>query len=127
MREFKLGEGVDRSGVSTKILSCNCSINLGILNKSKFFRLHIHPPLIHMSFTVLPFAFSHVRPPPFFTLYIFFIFFNSGRAHDTPLLLFIKQFRNISHRRRKTLNIIKYLLKKLLIYPCLLILTIYTT
>ncbi|KAK4285510.1 hypothetical protein QN277_002201 [Acacia crassicarpa] len=61
VREFKLGEGVDRSGVSTKILNCNCSINLGVLNKSKFFRLHIHPPLIHMSFAILPFALSHGR------------------------------------------------------------------
>ncbi|XP_054793784.1 uncharacterized protein LOC129299349 isoform X2 [Prosopis cineraria] len=61
VREFKLGEGVDRSGVSTKILNCNCSINLGVLNKSKFFRLHIHPPLLHMSFSLLPFALSHGR------------------------------------------------------------------
>ncbi|XP_028783779.1 uncharacterized protein LOC114739843 isoform X2 [Neltuma alba] len=59
VREFKLGEGVDRTGVSTKILTFNCSISLGILNKSKFFRLHLHPPLIHLSFSILPFALSH--------------------------------------------------------------------
>ncbi|XP_028799820.1 uncharacterized protein LOC114755112 [Neltuma alba] len=59
VREFKLGEGVDRTGVSTKILTFSCSISLGILNKSKFFRLHLHPPLIHLSFSILPFALSH--------------------------------------------------------------------
>ncbi|KAF7824554.1 uncharacterized protein G2W53_022698 [Senna tora] len=59
IHEFKLGEGVDRTGVTTKILTCNCSIYLEILNKSKFFGLHIRPPIIDMSFGILPFAFSH--------------------------------------------------------------------
>lgn len=59
--EFGLGEGVDGSGVTTKILTCNCSINLIIDNKSKLFGLHIHPPTIQMRFGRLPFALSHVR------------------------------------------------------------------
>lgn len=58
--EFKLAEGVDRTGVTTKILTCNCSMNLIIENKSRFFRLHIHPPMMDMKFSILPFAFSHV-------------------------------------------------------------------
>ncbi|KAI5341741.1 PREDICTED: Late embryogenesis abundant [Prunus dulcis] len=57
--EFGLGEGVDGSGVTTKILTCNCSINLIIDNKSKLFGLHIHPPTIQMRFGRLPFALSH--------------------------------------------------------------------
>ncbi|PQP96446.1 uncharacterized protein Pyn_01936 [Prunus yedoensis var. nudiflora] len=57
--EFGLGEGVDGSGVTTKILTCNCSINLIIDNKSKIFGLHIHPPTIQMRFGRLPFALSH--------------------------------------------------------------------
>ncbi|KAI4323403.1 hypothetical protein L6164_023013 [Bauhinia variegata] len=59
IREFKLAEGVDRTGVTTKILTCNCSLNLVIENKSKFFGLHIRPPLTDMSFGIFPFAFSH--------------------------------------------------------------------
>lgn len=60
IREFGLAEGVDGSGVTTKILTCNCSINLIIDNKSKLFGLHIHPPTMEMSFGRLPFALAHV-------------------------------------------------------------------
>ncbi|KAJ4839567.1 hypothetical protein Tsubulata_002282 [Turnera subulata] len=56
--QFGLGEGVDASGVTTKILTCNCSVNLIIENKSKLFGLHIHPPKLDMSFGRLPFAMS---------------------------------------------------------------------
>ncbi|XVF22958.1 hypothetical protein REPUB_Repub12eG0215600 [Reevesia pubescens] len=57
--EFGLGEGVDASGVTTKILTCNCSIHLLIDNKSKLFGLHIKPPTMDISFGRLPFAMSH--------------------------------------------------------------------
>ncbi|KAG5117934.1 hypothetical protein JHK84_044047 [Glycine max] len=57
--EFKLAEGIDRSGVTTKILTCNCSLNLIIENKSRFFGLHIRPPTMDMKFSNLPFAFSN--------------------------------------------------------------------
>lgn len=57
--QFVLGEGVDASGVTTKILTCNCSINLVIENKSKLFGLHINPPIMEMSFGRLPFAMSY--------------------------------------------------------------------
>ncbi|CAJ1958863.1 unnamed protein product [Sphenostylis stenocarpa] len=57
--EFKLAEGVDRSGVTTKILTCNCSLNLMIENKSRFFGLRIRPPTMEMKFSNLPFAFSN--------------------------------------------------------------------
>ncbi|KAK7323586.1 hypothetical protein VNO77_27063 [Canavalia gladiata] len=57
--EFKLAEGVDRTGVTTKILTCNCSLNLIIENKSRFFGLHIRPPMMEMKFSILPFAFSN--------------------------------------------------------------------
>ncbi|KAJ1422179.1 thiamine diphosphate-binding fold [Sesbania bispinosa] len=58
-QEFKLGEGVDITGVTTKILTCNCSMNLIIENKSRFFGLHIRPPIMDMKFSILPFAFSN--------------------------------------------------------------------
>ncbi|KAK3223997.1 hypothetical protein Dsin_011022 [Dipteronia sinensis] len=59
IRQFGLGEGVDGTGVTTKILTCNCSIDLLIDNNSKLFGLHIHPPIMEMSFGRLPFALSH--------------------------------------------------------------------
>ncbi|PSS09994.1 Neogenin like [Actinidia chinensis var. chinensis] len=59
IREFGLGEGVDASGVSTKILTCNCSLDLVIDNKSKLFGLHLHPPLMDLSFANLPLAISY--------------------------------------------------------------------
>lgn len=59
--EFGLGEGVDGSGVTTKILTCNCSVDLFVENKSKLFGLHIHPPTMDLFFGRLPFAISHVR------------------------------------------------------------------
>ncbi|GMN53604.1 hypothetical protein TIFTF001_022737 [Ficus carica] len=57
--EFVLGEGVDASGVTTKILTCNCSLDLIIDNKSKLFGLHIHPPIMQLSFHRLTLALSH--------------------------------------------------------------------
>ncbi|KAF7139563.1 hypothetical protein RHSIM_Rhsim07G0055500 [Rhododendron simsii] len=56
--QFVLGEGVDGSGVATKVLTCNCSIDLLVENKSKLFGLHLHPPSIEMSFETLPLASS---------------------------------------------------------------------
>ncbi|XP_043692112.1 uncharacterized protein LOC122642641 [Telopea speciosissima] len=50
IQQFGLGEGVDGSGVTTNILTCNCSMKLQIDNKSKLFGLHIQPPIIDMSF-----------------------------------------------------------------------------
>ncbi|XWS77421.1 hypothetical protein CRYUN_Cryun01aG0260200 [Craigia yunnanensis] len=51
-------KGVDASGVTTKILTSNCSIDLLIENKSNLFGLHIHPPKMDISFGHLPFALS---------------------------------------------------------------------
>ncbi|XP_030552214.2 uncharacterized protein LOC115756529 [Rhodamnia argentea] len=53
---FALGEGVDNTGVSTKILTCNISMRLWVDNKSKLFDLHIQPPIIHLYFGRLPLA-----------------------------------------------------------------------
>lgn len=61
IQEFVLAEGVDSSGVSTKMLTCNCTMKLVIDNKSKIFGLHIHPPPeLQMFFGSLPFAASRV-------------------------------------------------------------------
>ncbi|KAK9189283.1 hypothetical protein WN944_020689 [Citrus x changshan-huyou] len=59
IRQFGLGEGVDSTGVATKILTSNCSVDLLVDNKSKLFGLHISPPIIDMSFGRLPIASSH--------------------------------------------------------------------
>ncbi|CAN0917440.1 hypothetical protein LINGRAHAP2_LOCUS30296 [Linum grandiflorum] len=58
VNEFGLGEGVDSTGITTKILTLNCSLHLLIDNHSKLFGLHIHPPLLQLSFGRLPFAIS---------------------------------------------------------------------
>ncbi|XP_020571512.1 uncharacterized protein LOC110018517 [Phalaenopsis equestris] len=58
VRHFSLGEGVDETGVPTKILSCNCSVDMNVVNRSRFFGLHIYPPLLEMSFETLKFASS---------------------------------------------------------------------
>ncbi|KDP43471.1 hypothetical protein JCGZ_16758 [Jatropha curcas] len=59
IRQFGLGEGVDGSGVTTKILTCNCSVDLLVENKSKLFGLNVQPPTLEMFFGRLPFAISH--------------------------------------------------------------------
>lgn len=59
--QYRLGEGVDASGVTTKILSCNFSINIIIDNNSKLFALHIQPPIIKLIFGRLNFATSQVN------------------------------------------------------------------
>ncbi|KAK3017305.1 hypothetical protein RJ639_006904 [Escallonia herrerae] len=59
IHQFRLGEGVDASGVATKILTCNCSMDLVIDNNSQIFGLHIDPPALAMSFGNLPLATSH--------------------------------------------------------------------
>ncbi|KAI3415000.1 uncharacterized protein J3R85_015575 [Psidium guajava] len=56
---FVLGEGVDNTGVSTKIFSCNISMRLWVENKSKLFGLHVQPPIIHLYFGRLPLAIAH--------------------------------------------------------------------
>ncbi|XP_057989765.1 uncharacterized protein LOC110656839 isoform X3 [Hevea brasiliensis] len=60
IQQFELGEGVDGTGVTTKILTCNSSMDLIIENKSKLFGLHIQPPLLEMFFGRLPFAMSRL-------------------------------------------------------------------
>lgn len=62
IEEFMLGEGVDKTGVGTKILTCNCTMNVIVDNHSKLFGLHILPPSLHMSFGPLPIATSQVSP-----------------------------------------------------------------
>ncbi|KGN58592.1 uncharacterized protein LOC101209149 [Cucumis sativus] len=58
IEEFMLGEGVDKTGVGTKILTCNCTMDVIVDNHSKLFGLHILPPSLHMSFGPLPIAAS---------------------------------------------------------------------
>ncbi|KAG9449441.1 hypothetical protein H6P81_009406 [Aristolochia fimbriata] len=62
IREFALGEGIDGSGVGTKMLTSNCSIDLEIDNRSKFFGLNIRPPLIDMAFGRLTLATTQGPP-----------------------------------------------------------------
>ncbi|KAM7266216.1 hypothetical protein ACFE04_004113 [Oxalis oulophora] len=58
IRQFLLSEGVDATGVTTKVLNCNVSINVGVDNKSKLFMLHFRPPSMELSYGLLPFASS---------------------------------------------------------------------
>ncbi|KAL1535050.1 hypothetical protein AAHA92_31150 [Salvia divinorum] len=61
IRQFRLGEGVDASGVTTKLLTSNFSINLLVDNHSNLFALHIHPPIIKLIFGRLTFAISQIQ------------------------------------------------------------------
>nr|XP_043612169.1 uncharacterized protein LOC122583860 [Erigeron canadensis] len=58
INEFQLGEGVDNTGVTTKFLTCNCTMNLLIHIKSRLYGLHIHPVVLTWSFNNVPFATS---------------------------------------------------------------------
>ncbi|KAI3697410.1 hypothetical protein L6452_30403 [Arctium lappa] len=58
MSEFQLAEGVDNTGVTTKFLTCNCSVNLLVNIKSNLYGLHIHPLLLTLSFDNIPLATS---------------------------------------------------------------------
>ena len=60
MNQFQLGEGVDNTGVTTKFLTCNCSINLLVNIKSSVYGLHINPVVSSLSFNNIPFATSMV-------------------------------------------------------------------
>jgi len=59
-KQFSLSEGLDNTGVVTKILTSNCSVNMVIDNNSKVFGLHIHPPTLEMDFGRLKLAQSQV-------------------------------------------------------------------
>ncbi|KAG1342190.1 hypothetical protein COCNU_05G004190 [Cocos nucifera] len=58
VRQFHLGEGLDNTGVVTKILTCNCSMDMEVDNYSKVFGLHIRPPTVEMAFGRFKFASS---------------------------------------------------------------------
>lgn len=57
-KQFSLREGLDNTGVATKILSSNCSVDMEIDNNSKAFGLHVHSPTLHMDFGRLQLASS---------------------------------------------------------------------
>ncbi|KAJ0234032.1 Delta-latroinsectotoxin-Lt1a protein [Hirschfeldia incana] len=56
INQFLLQEGVDSHGVTTMLLTFNCTTNLIVDNKSNVFGLHIHPPSIKFFFGPLNFA-----------------------------------------------------------------------
>ncbi|KAJ6834494.1 uncharacterized protein M6B38_334555 [Iris pallida] len=57
-KQFSLREGLDNTGVATKILSSNCSVAMEIDNNSKAFGLHVHSPTLDMGFGRLKLASS---------------------------------------------------------------------
>ncbi|XP_049934373.1 uncharacterized protein LOC116256477 [Nymphaea colorata] len=59
IREFRLAEGVDKSGVPTKMLRFNCSVDLEIDNKSRVFGVHLHKATLQLAFQSLTLAISH--------------------------------------------------------------------
>lgn len=56
INQFILQEGVDSHGVTTMLLTFNCTPNLIVDNKSNVFGLHIHPPSLKFFFGPLNFA-----------------------------------------------------------------------
>ncbi|CAN6454123.1 unnamed protein product [Victoria cruziana] len=59
VRGFRLGEGVDKSGVPTKILRINCSVDLEVDNKSRVFGLHLQQTTLQLAFQSFNLAISH--------------------------------------------------------------------
>ncbi|KAG6468612.1 uncharacterized protein LOC122034739 [Zingiber officinale] len=58
IKQFSLREGLDSTGVVTKLLTCNCSMEVVVENHSKVFRLHIQPYTMDIAFESLVFASS---------------------------------------------------------------------
>ncbi|KAK1287675.1 hypothetical protein QJS10_CPB19g01068 [Acorus calamus] len=50
VRQFDLSEGIDYSGISTKILTFNCSLEMKIDNLSKLYGLHVQSPKVTVAF-----------------------------------------------------------------------------
>lgn len=59
--QLRIGEGADKSGVPTKVFSCNCNVTLDLDNRSEFFGLHVRHVRIAMSFADLTLATGHGR------------------------------------------------------------------
>lgn len=64
VEQFSLREGLDNTGVVTKILTCNCSMEMAVDNYSKVFGLHVRPSAMEMAFEHMKFASSLVSLPP---------------------------------------------------------------
>ncbi|KAI4372854.1 hypothetical protein MLD38_011038 [Melastoma candidum] len=62
---FGLGVGVDASGVATNFFTFNCTIVVSIDNRSKFYGLHVDPPLSELFFGTIPLA-VHREPEGFY-------------------------------------------------------------
>ncbi|CAL9051003.1 uncharacterized protein LOC103981392 [Musa acuminata AAA Group] len=58
VEQFSLREGLDNTGVVTKILTCNCSMEMAVDNYSKVFGLHVRPSAMEMAFEHMKFASS---------------------------------------------------------------------
>lgn len=60
-QQLRIGQGSDKSGVPTKVFSCNCNVTLDLDNRSEFFGLHLRRARITMSFADLTLATGHGR------------------------------------------------------------------
>eukprot|EP01018_Ginkgo_biloba_P032688 Gb_38619 [translate_table: standard] len=60
-QEFRVAEGSDKSGVPTKVFSCNCNVTFDLDNRSEFFGVHLRPAHITMTFADLTVATGHGR------------------------------------------------------------------
>ena len=61
INQFILQEGVDSHGVTTMLLTFNCTTNIIVDNKSNVFGLHIHPSSIKLFFGPLNFSKAQVK------------------------------------------------------------------
>ncbi|WOH08918.1 hypothetical protein DCAR_0728369 [Daucus carota subsp. sativus] len=53
---FYSGEGSDFSGVPTKMLTINCSLNMSITNPATFFGIHVHSTTVNLIFSQITVA-----------------------------------------------------------------------
>lgn len=59
--QLRIGQGSDKSGVPTKVFSCNCNVTFDLDNRSEFFGLHLRRTHITLSFADLTLATGHGR------------------------------------------------------------------
>lgn len=59
--QLRIGQGSDKSGVPTKVFSCNCNVTFDLDNRSEFFGLHLSRAHITLSFADLTLATGHGR------------------------------------------------------------------
>ena len=60
VENFYAGEGVDHTGVPTKLVTMNCSLQIDVHNPSKMFGIHVSSTSIKLIYSQIPIAHGQV-------------------------------------------------------------------